>query len=466
MLTFAQYFKLHLSTYTPMNTYHYKLMVALSVIIITLTGCKHEPFVEVQEIDEHLLEYIRSVAPDGDEGFYMLPSSESLFLLPQDPKNPLNQAKVQLGKMLFFEPGMGVDSKHDAGIQTYSCATCHTPEAGFRIGRAQGIADGAYGMGHLGDMRLIHQDYTISELDVQGARPLSVLNVGVVKNTMWSGAFGSDHNNVGTEAYWVGDFAFNYEGFHALESQNFSGLIVHRQDMYPSMAADFGYTDLFNAAFPELPESERITQRTASLAISAYLRTLYTTEAPFQRWLRGFRDEMTEDEKKGAILFFGKANCWRCHNEKNLGGDTFHRLGVKDLYEHPESVGFGPSEGRNFGRAFLTKQPEDFYKFRVPQLYNMKNAPVFFHGSSKNSLEEVVDYKLAATSENANVTNDMLSPLFEPVTLTAQEKAQLIQFLKNALHDPNINRFVPESVGSGMCFPNNDPISKAQMGCE
>jgi cytochrome c peroxidase len=451
---------------TPMNDKRIALVLLLALGML-IHACKHDPFIADDPLDDLLLAHLGAVAPDGDPGYFVLPDPDNLAGLPQDPKNPLNRAKVQLGKMLFFEPGIGVDALYPSGFQTYSCATCHTPEVGFRIGRAQGIADGAMGFGHLGDFRTIHQDYTVSEVDVQGARPLSVLNVGVVKNTMWSGAFGSEHNNVGTEHHWVGDFAFNFEGFHALEAQNFSGLIVHRQDINPQMAEQFGYTQLFHEAFGELPAEERINQRTASLAISAYLRTLYTVDAPFQRWLKNDRRAMTDDEKRGAILFFGKAGCWRCHNEKNLGGDTFHRLGVKDLYQHPEAVGFGPEEGRNFGRAFLTHDPEDFYKFRVPQLYNLQYAPVFFHGGSANSLEEVLEYKLAARSENPNIPDAMLSPFFQAIELTEAEKSQMLAFLKRALHDTAIlTKGVPDSIGSGLCFPNNDPMSRLHMGCD
>jgi cytochrome c peroxidase len=440
------------------------LIVLLGVSLII--GCKHEAKFPEIPLDLTLRANLETLSPSGKLDHFLLPESTNLALIPQDPKNPLNKAKVDLGKMLFFEPGIGIEAKHPEGMRTYSCATCHTPEAGFRIGRFQGIADGAMGMGYQGDMRQIHSSYAISELDVQGARPLSVLNVSQVENTMWSGAFGSSGNNVGTESKWVGDFAANLEGFKALESQNFVGLVTHRQDINPQMAEAFGYTELFNEAFPELNPADRINRKTASLAISAYLRTLNTTKAPFQRWLRGFTDDMNDEQKKGAILFFGKANCARCHNGANLGGNTFHALGVKDLYQHTGTVGTDQTEKRNKGRAMFTQEENDLYKFRVPQLYNLKHSPFFFHGSSKSSLEEVIDYKCAAVSENENVPNDQLSPFFKPVTLTAEEKAQLIAFLRDGLYDAEFKRFVPEKVGSGLCFPNNDPISRVQMGCE
>ena len=434
--------------------------------ILFLGSCTHDPVITIAPLDVTLREKLESVSPTGSMEYYILPMSSNLSQIPQDPKNPLTPEKVELGKFLFFETGMAIEPKHPSGLGTFSCATCHTPEAGFRIGRFQGIADGAMGFGQKGDYRLMHDDYIVSELDVQGIRPLSVLNVSMVTNTMWAGPFGADGNNVGTEDRWVGDFATNFTGYKALEAQNIVGMKTHRLNITPEMAEAFGYTELFNKAFAEFPENERITQLTASLAISAYLRTLTTTQAPFQRWVRGFMDEMTPAQKRGAILFFDKANCARCHFEPNLGSNTFHALGVKDLFECEGSVGTGPQEARNNGRFLFTGNASDQYRFRVPQLYNLKDAPVYFHGSSKTSIEEVIDYKCAAVSENPNVPNEKLSPFFQPLNLTAEERQDLLEFIRDGLYDADISRFVPTSLGSGNCFPNNDPISRTELGCE
>lgn len=453
----------HWDMYNSLNWRY--LYIGISLIVL-LGACKHEPITNIAPLDDLLMSELEQVSPTGSLEYYILPMSSSLSQIPQDPKNPLNPAKVTLGKMLFFETGMAIEPRHPSGLGTYSCATCHTPEAGFRVGRVQGIADGGIGFGLAGDQRLMHDDYEVHELDVQGIRPLSVLNVCEVTNTMWAGSFGAEGSNVGTEDRWTGDFSNNFSGYKALEAQNFVGMKTHRLNMTPEMAEAFGYTQLFNDAFPDFPENDRINRLTASLAISAYLRTLNTTEAPFQRWVRGFMDEMTPAQKRGAILFFAKANCARCHNEPNLGSNTFHALGVNDLYNCTEAVGTGPFEERNKGRGLFTLEQQDLFRFRVPQLYNLKDAPVYFHGSSKTTLEEVIAYKCAAVSENPNVPDELLSPFFQPLDLTEQERSDLLEFIRDGLYDPNIQRFVPSAIGSGNCFPNNDPISRAELGCE
>ena len=118
------------------------------------------------------------------------------------------------------------------------------------------------------------------------------------------------------------------------------------------------------------------------------------------------------------------------------------------------------------GRSLFTGKDSDQFRFRVPQLYNLKNAPVYFHGSSKTSLEEVIAYKCAAKSENPNVPDEKLSTFFQPLNLTEDERKDLLEFIRDGLYDSQISRFVPTSVGSGNCFPNNDPISRAELGCE
>ncbi len=142
----------------------------------------------------------------------------------------------------------------------------------------------------------------------------------------------------------------------------------------------------------------------------------------------------------------------------------FHALGVNDLYM-AGGLNTDEDDKRNLGRGGFTQDPDDMFKFKVPQLYNLADAPFFFHGSSKETLEEVVEYFDAALGENPNVDQARLSYKFRPLNLTVQEKADLVEFLKNGLRDPYLDRYVPPYVQSGNCFPNNDPLSQEQMDC-
>ena len=171
------------------------------------------------------------------------------------------------------------------------------------------------------------------------------------------------------------------------------------------------------------------------------------------------------EEKQGGILFFGKANCSNCHFQQNLGSLEFHALGVKDMYQQP-SYNAKATDLRNLGRGGFTLNEEDNFKFKVPGLYNVGDADFYFHGASKTTLREVIDYKNLAVTENDKVAQERLSDKFMPLGLTEAEKNQLEAFLRRALRDPDMSRYKPTSVLSGFCFPNNDYQSKIDLGCE
>ncbi len=444
----------------------YSLSILAAVL---LSSCVKDQTPFSVALDEELKKLLIRTAEDGQLNYYVLPHETDLASIPQDyENNPLTQAKVDLGKFLFFDTGLSQDAKFESGKGTYSCATCHIPEAGFRPGNYQGIADGGLDFGINGEDRIMnYDDYQASDLDVQSARPLNLINVAYVHNTFWNGQFGSTHANVGTESVWNDNHATegNHLGLMGLETQNIEGLTAHRIRIDKEILDEFGYTELFDEAFPEVAGQDTLyTKFYASFAISAYLRTVLGNQAPFQDWLKGESNAMTDREKQGAILFFSKANCSRCHYEPNLGSLEFHALGVKDMYQM-DYYDTHATDFRNMGRASFTQNPDDMFKFKVPSIYNMSDTKFYFHGASKFSLKELLEYKNEAVSENPNVPDEMLSEKFEPLNLTDDEIAQLEEFLANGIRDPNLVRYKPDYVMSGQCFPNADPLSMKDLNC-
>jgi len=441
-------------------------------LLIASTGyflsCVHEPDFNH---DKLLEEELNNHSITGTYQSYIMPQSNDFALLPnQDEKNPVTQAKVELGRMLFYETGLALENKYPDSKSSYSCSSCHVPSRGFTAGRFQGIADGALGFGESGELRSKHPGYLGDEVDAQGARPLPVVNLTYVTNALWAGSFGSFDVNVGTESVWNQDtlIEINYKGLKGLEANNARALAVHRQVINKAVTDSLSYTALFDAAFPEIPESERYTRLTGSFALAAYFRTILTNRAPFQNWLKGEKSAMTEQQKKGALLFFGKAGCANCHNSPSLNSapHQFFALGVKNHYQSGFNVfRTGPNDRRNLGRGGFTYRDEDMHKFKVPQLYNLRDVGFYFHGASKLSLREVVEYFNDGVPENPLVPASQISGFLRPLGLTAQEMDDLAEFLANGLFDPEMDRYVPASVMSGNCFPNNDFLSKIEMGC-
>ncbi len=420
-------------------------------------------------LDEELMSLVLEDSPTGRVDYWKIANSQkNLDDIPQDPKNPLNRAKVELGKLLFYETAMAIKPVHAQNKGTYSCSTCHIPNAGFKAGRIQGIADGGIGFGVNGESRRKMSNYAETEMDVQGIRPLSVVNVAyAAENTLWNGSFGYSGPNEGTEHRWTESvdegLSNNKLGFQGLEAQNIQGIKTHRLSITKDMIESMGYKSMFDEAFPEMTEDERYSDFAMSLALSAYLRSLTADGAPFQQWLKGDRNALTESQKRGAIVMFGKGNCTQCHSSPGLNATKFFALGLNDLDRHATFNEGSLTKKKNFGRGGFTGKVNDLYKFKVPTLYNLKGSSFFFHGSSARSLEEVVEYKNAAKPENTNVHPDLIAADFKPLNLSAEEKKDLVEFLENGLYDDTIFKHVPQFVMSGNCFPNNDRLSQKEI---
>lgn len=448
------------------NNRYFALMLLAALFF---AGCKKdspEPFVD--PLDEELTALLLQHTP-GDLAFYRLPKSDDLGRIPQDPRNLLSIDKIALGQMLFHETGIGQNPKDEAGKNTYSCASCHFASAGFQAGRVQGLAEGAEGFGHNGEGRYKRADYSVINMDAQPIRSPSAMNGAYQIATLWNGQFGARGVNIGTEYAWTPGTpkANNHLGYHGLETQAIAGLGVHGQKVDEAILEGYGYKPWFDQAFPDWPLDKRYTNETAGLAIAAYERTLLSNQAPFQRWLQGDKQAMSELEKAGAVLFFGKAGCVSCHTGPALNSMAFHALGMKDLFDCPEDTFKTPVDAaENLGRAGFTGRPEDLYKFKVPQLYNLNDSPFYGHGASFRSIRAVVAYKNAAVPENPGVSASYLDPEFKPLGLSELEIDAITAFLEKGLYDPNLMRYQPASILSGLCFPNNDPLSRQDLECD
>lgn len=448
-----------------------KLGYLIIVASITFSSCKKDdsPTCEdtTSELDRKLLAAI-DLATDGEGvSALILPDSYDFSSIPQDPLNALTPIKVELGKLLYHETAIGVDAKYENGIGTYSCASCHHAAAGFQANIRQGIGDGGSGFGMAGEGREPSAEYSTDSLDVQPIRTPTVMNGAYQKVMLWNGQFGATGPNEGTESQWaLGTPIWNNNfGHEGLEVQAIAGLAVHRMDCTPEMEIEFPeYGAMFDEAFPEVPEDLRMSKRFAGLAIGAYERTILANQAPWQDYLRGNQSALTESEKRGAELFFNKANCYQCHNGPALNSMQFDALGMADL----EGAGiFGPidDEFTQKGRGGFTGNPEDDYKFKVPQLYNLKDSPFLGHGGNFTDVRSVVEYKNEAVPENDLVPSGQLSEHFVPLDLTDDEITDLVNFLENGLYDSDLFRYVPLELPSGNCIPNNDPVSQVDQGC-
>ena len=446
----------------------------LVTCLAALAACDASP--DADPLDDALAE---ALAHAGGAEAYRLPDPGDLAAIPQDPRNPLTPERVALGRLLFHETALAVNATKPEGVGAYSCASCRHAAAGFQAGVPQGIGEGGVGFGRFGERRRRDDRYDRAEIDVQPIRTPSALNGAFQDVTLWNGQFGASGTNAGTESRWAEGtpLATNALGYEGLETQAIAGLAVHRMADGPAAvyAAYPAYRTLFDAAFPDRPAARRATSETAGLAIAAYERTLLATEAPFQRWLRGERGAMSGAQKRGAVVFFAAANCAACHGGPGLATGpgpaagpartSFHALGMGDLAGPGVFSDFNPTDPVRLGRASFTDRPEDRYRFKTPQLYNLADHAFFGHGATFDTVREVVEYKNAAVAQTAEVPVQALSPLFLPQRLTPDEVDDLVAFLTRGLYDADLARYVPGALPSGNCFPNADAQTRADLGC-
>jgi cytochrome c peroxidase len=410
----------------------------------------------------------------GGKGFeyYILPNETDFQKIPQDVKNPLTAEKVELGKLLFHETGLGQNPIISSSVQTYSCASCHHAKAGFQACVPQGIGEGGIGYGIQGEKRIVDILYKTAQIDVQPIRTPSALNIAYQSNILWNGQFGGKDLNIGTESNWTKGTpkAVNELGYSGVETQAIAGRDVHRLLIDRIFMSHFStYKSMYEKAFgAESFNNPKLLALNGALAIAAYERTLLANRSPFQQWLRGNANAMTDQEKEGAKVFFSKGNCYSCHNGPSLANMEFHALGMNDL----KNGSYGANTVQNIsdanpehkGRGGFTGRQEDLYRFKVPQLYNLKDSPFYGHGASFTNIKEVLDYKNKGVPQNVKVPANKISDKFKPLNLSDDEILALEAFIKNGLYDHDLERYAPKSLPSGLAFPNNDKQSRLDLG--
>ncbi len=421
-----------------------------------------------------LKDVMSTTSPTGSYEGYILPESDDFLNIPQDPSNPITAEKVELGKFIYHETG--ITDGNIAGMEdTFSCASCHNAQNGFKSGIRQGIGEGGVGFDH----RMIAEGVNPEDIDVQPLTSPTVLNTAYQEVMLWNGQFGNVIGgivNIGIdpERHFTEGTPkeANLRSLAGLETQAVAGLGVHRMNVGEGsiLTTNEKYQMMFEAAYGTSQPHDML--EAASFAIAAYERTILANQAPFQDFLRGNEDALTLEEVEGAKVFFGKGNCAGCHNGPalsspvgSLASEMFMTLGFHDLDMWDDIVG-EVGEGVREGRAGFTGDELEKYAFKVPPLYNLIDTTVFGHGASFSSVEEVVRYKVAATPQHPEVEIGDLDYRFTPLDLSEEEITNLVTFLETSLYDPELMRYVPTELPTGLCVTNNDEDSRRELGCD
>jgi cytochrome c peroxidase len=221
-------------------------------------------------------------------------------------------------------------------------------------------------------------------------------------------------------------------------------------------------------------------------AIAEFEFTLIFANAPIDQFARGHRKAMSKAQKRGALLFFGKAGCVRCHAVAGQSNEMFsdfkmHVLGVPQIApEFGKGTGNvifdGPARDEDFGLEQVTGNSVDRYAFRTSPLRNVSLQPAFFHNGAFTRLSDAIRHHLdvftSARGYNpiaAGVDRDLvqrvgpIEPVLQrvdplvafPLLLTPAEFRDLLIFVSDGLLDEHARkqhlcRMIPESVPSGL----------------
>ncbi len=404
--------------------------------------------------------------------------------VPIGPVQAQDPALVSLGQSLFFD-------KILSGNRDVSCATCHDPALNAGDGLSLAVGTGGTGFGPartLGAGRqfvprnapsLLNQglgffymfwDGRVNEEGFAGGRfktpagaalPPGLANLLAAQAMLPVTNRAEMRGNPGD----VDRFG-NPNELAQISDANFAE--VWRATMKRLLAIQ-EYVAKFTAAYPGTPTTALGFQHAANALAAFQVHAFTKTNSPFDRYLARDDAALTEEQKRGALLFFGRALCSTCHNGPLLGGQSFANAGVPQL---GPGVGSATPLDRGRGEELPNFQ---FYQFafRVPALRNVELTAPYMHNGAYRTLEQVVrhynnvDSALTAFDPSelapalrasyhgdaatlAAIRKTLDGRLRQPMRLTEAEQRQIVAFLKS-LTDPaarNLSAVVPASVPS------------------
>src|SRR5579871_3958763 len=316
--------------------------------------------------------------------------------------NPNDDAKAKLGDMIFDEKRISADN-------SVACNTCHSPRNGFTT----------------------HTEAARGVCDQIGKRNApSIMNAMFYKSMFWDGR------------------AATLEEQATLPILN---PIEMGQKDSKDVVAKLSAIPEFVAAFQEV-FGRPVNWEDIGKAVAAFERTRLSTEAPFDRFLRGDEKAFNASQRRGWALFTGKARCGTCHTYDPalpiFGDNRFHNTGVgarrQDFNQLAKRVA-GSAEAGNkaeidklalqtddseLGRFLVTKKREDIGAFKTPFLRDVLLTGPYMHDGSLGTLWDVVEF-----FNRGGAGNPFLDAKMKPLGLNETEVEDLVNFLGTLTSD-------------------------------
>lgn len=335
----------------------------------------------------------------GTASYAENPRPEGLSALGPPPipaDNPMSDAKVELGKLLFFDPIL-------SGNYGMACAACHLPDAGWAV--QDKISFGYPGTTHWRNSQ-------------------TIVNAAYYSKLFWAGSSKSLEGQARSAAR--GGVAGNGE-----------------DDM---MEARLAFVPTYRERFKEVFGDDWPNVRHAYMAIAAFQRTIVQTDTPFDQYMNGDDAALSDQQKRGLELFAGKANCIACHNGALLSDEQYYNTGVPpydgwetdplaqitfrfEIFAKGSTQDMYRTVKDDPGLYFRAKYAEHKGKFRTPSLRYTKYTFPYMHNGMLETLRDVVVFYNNGGGENE--FGKTKSPLIKPLGLTDAEIDDIVAFVES-----------------------------------
>lgn len=368
----------------------YFILLLCSVLVFT-TACKQSdssvPTEGTTDIEN----------PTGNVDDPVVPFSVALPTIENFNDNPPNQAKILLGRYIFYDKALSLDN-------STSCASCHAPSQGFSD---QGHPTSRGVHGQMGDRN-----------------SMALVNVAFSSHLIWDGRFKNleDHaiapilhpKEMGNGSQPPRGDTSSYGG---IPTSNDTLMLFMRMRGGSGNSTDAfvrrtTYSKLFKEAFGDTI----ITLPRIGKAIAAFERTMISNQSPFDEYARGNKAALSEDAKRGLALFLDKTktNCASCHSGTLFTDNKMHSNGLYMYYEKDKGLGA------------LTKKSGDDGVFKTPTLRNVAVSAPYMHDGSFPNLDSVIKHYRGGGMHNANQDT-----LIKPLNLTDKDVDDIAAFLKS-----------------------------------
>ncbi|WP_375760780.1 MbnH family di-heme enzyme [Corallococcus exercitus] len=337
---------------------------------------------------------------------WKLPAGFPVPRVPED--NPMSEAKVQLGRSLFYDKRLSFNG-------TQSCGSCHEQARAFTDGRVHSV--GSTGQTH--------------RRNGQG-----LANVAYATSLTWANpALTTLESQVLTPLF----------GKEPVEL----GFADQQETLLERLRADADLVGRFQEAFPG--EATPVSLATLTRALSAFERSIISGTSPYDRYLYGKEvDALSPAAKRGLQLFLSeRMECDHCHSGFNFQDATAHEATPEPILPF-HNTGLYNEDGQGAYPAWdtgvieLTGRPADMGRFRAPSLRNVAVTGPYMHDGSLETLSDVLDHYAAggrARAANGGQPSPLQSAFVRGFELTPDEKADVIAFLESLtdtafLNDP------------------------------